>query len=190
MKPSLVLTGGEYRSRRLFAPEGTDTRPTRAIVREALFNMLQGACEGARVLDLFAGSGALGFEALSRGAIKATFCDCAARAMAVIRKNAGMLKAVGRCEFLQLDWHKVLEQLAAAGQQFDLILLDPPYEMEKAPVMDEILSRRTLAAGGTIALEHSNREAVPLLQGTGVFRSRRYGETSITLITTSSEDPT
>ncbi|MDD4081373.1 MAG: 16S rRNA (guanine(966)-N(2))-methyltransferase RsmD [Eubacteriales bacterium] len=189
MKASLVLTGGEYRSRRLFAPEGLDTRPTRAIVREALFNMLQGACEGARVLDLFAGSGALGFEALSRGAAIATFCDHAASAMAIIRKNAAMLKAEERCVFLRMDWRQALGEMAAAGQLFNLILLDPPYVLDRAPVLEGILDNQLLAADGIIALEHGGREEITPPQGFELSRSRLYGESAITLITLSSEEP-
>ncbi|NLG57397.1 MAG: 16S rRNA (guanine(966)-N(2))-methyltransferase RsmD [Clostridiales bacterium] len=189
MKPNLVLTGGEHRSRRLFAPEGRDTRPTRAIVREALFNMLQGAAEGARVLDLFAGSGALGFEALSRGALQVTFCDHAADAQAVLRKNAALLKAQESCAFLRLDWRRALEELAQTGQRFDLILLDPPYGMEKGQVLAAILARQTLAGGGTLALEQGSREKLELPPGLEILRSRRYGESAVTLITLSSEDP-
>lgn len=187
---NLVLTGGEYRSRRLQAPEGLDTRPTRAMVREALFNMLQGASQGARVLDLFAGSGALGFEALSRGAKAAVFCDNAQRAMAVIRQNAATLGAEDRCAFMQMDWRQALGKLGTSGEGFDLIFLDPPYGLDLAQVLAEILLRNLLGPGGVAALEHGSKASITPPAGFDILRSRRYGESAITLITLTMEDRT
>lgn len=183
MKANLVLTGGEHRSRRLHAPEGRDTRPTRALVREALFNMLQGVCPGAGVLDLFAGSGALGFEALSRGAAQLVLCDHAAPAMAVIRQNAALLREKDKCRFLQTDWQQALTKLGAEKAQFDLVLLDPPYGMALGPVLDRLLALDLLEQEAIIAIEHGERTEIQLPPGLSQLRSRRYGESQLTLIT-------
>lgn len=188
MKANLVLTGGSHRSRRLYAPEGRDTRPTRAMVREALFNMLQGAAEGAQVLDLFAGSGALGFEAISRGAEAVVFCDRAADAIAVIRKNAALLKEEARCAFLRMDWQQGLGQLSAAGRQFDLVFLDPPYGLDLSPVLKALQSMKLLKKNVTLALEHGGKAALALPQGFEISKAKRYGESGITLLTTVEEE--
>ncbi len=188
MKGNLVLTGGEFRSRRLIAPEGRDTRPTRAMVREALFNMLHGQTEGARVLDLFAGSGALGFEALSRGARAVTFCDHARDAMDAVRRNAAALNAGDRCAFLQMDWRGALERLDRDGGRFDLVLLDPPYGMDPVPVLAEIKARGILCRNGLAVLEHSSREEPALPPGFQTARCRRYGESAVILMTLATEE--
>jgi 16S rRNA (guanine966-N2)-methyltransferase len=158
------------------------------MVREALFNMLQGASGNAGVLDLFAGSGALGFEALSRGAAAVTFCDTAPGAMAVVRRNAALLSAQDRCTFLQLDWCQALHKLGGQGERFDLIFLDPPYGMDLAPVLLEILAQGTLNPGGQAVVEHGSREEISLPAGFDTLRSRRYGESAITLITLTMEE--
>lgn len=188
MKGSLVITGGEHRSRRIQAPEGQDTRPTRAMVREALFNMLQGQVAGVPALDLFAGSGALGFEAISRGAEGAVFCDHDKRAMAVIRQNAALLGVTDQCVFLQMDWRQALARLAASGRRFSLIFLDPPYAADLAPVLAEIRARGILQPEGILALEQAGRAGIQLPAGFDITRSRRYGESAVTLINLTAED--
>jgi 16S rRNA (guanine966-N2)-methyltransferase len=190
VKATLVLTGGIHRSRRLFAPEGRDTRPTRALVREALFNMLHGACEGVQVLDLFAGSGALGFEAISRGAERATFCDRRAEAIGVIRKNAALLREEDRCLFLLMDWHQALRQLSARGQRFDLVFLDPPYGLDLFPVLETLHSLSLLNPDAILALEHRGKADVTLPPNFAITRAKRYGESGITLISPHREEKT
>ena len=188
MKPTLVLTGGMHRSRRLYAPEGRETRPTRAMVREALFSMLQGAYTDAQVLDLFAGSGALGFEALSRGASDVVFCDHGVSAALVVQKNIALLKEESRCTLLRMDWRQALARLTADGKQFDLVMLDPPYGLDLEPVLAALRSGSLLKPGAILCLEHGAKADIALPDGFGIFRSRRYGDSALTLMTAKTED--
>lgn len=112
------IIAGEARSRTILAPEGRDTRPTLDRVRENLFNILQWQCPGARVLDLFAGSGALALEALSRGAAEAVLADCDARAVRVERQNVEALGFSQRARVFQADWRETVRKLSAEGGAF------------------------------------------------------------------------
>ena len=122
------IVAGTHRGRRISAPPGRDTRPTPDRVREAVFAML-GPLDGVEVLDLFAGSGALGLEALSRGAATATFVDRSPRAAAAIRANAASLALEGRVRVVRRDWRAALAAERAAGRRFGLCLCDPPYSL-------------------------------------------------------------
>ena len=133
------IIAGEARSRTILAPEGRDTRPTLDRVRENLFNILQWQCPGARVLDLFAGSGALALEALSRGAAEAVLADCDARAVRVERQNVEALGFSQRARVLQADWRETVRKLSAEGRSFQLVFLDPPYAMEDLTAVFEAL---------------------------------------------------
>ena len=119
------IISGQARGRKLATLEGENTRPTLDRTREALFNILQTRVRGAKVLDLFAGSGALGLEALSRGAQSAVFCDVSRQACAVIQKNIEALRAQDRSRLLCCDAMDALARLA--GESFDVVFLDPPY---------------------------------------------------------------
>src|SRR3954447_1010930 len=121
------VIAGIYGGRRLQAPPGTDTRPTSDRVREALFSILGDRVQDARVLDLFAGSGALGLEALSRGAETVTFVDDNRAAIAAIKGNLAALKA--NADVRQTDALRFLGGASESGAQYDLILLDPPYRL-------------------------------------------------------------
>src|SRR5215208_7039866 len=118
------VIAGTYGGRRLQAPSGTDTRPTADRVREALFSILGARVDGARVLDLFAGSGALGLEALSRGAAGVTFVERAPAALRVLRANLAALGA--DAEIVPSDALRWLGAASAASRQYDLVFLDPP----------------------------------------------------------------
>jgi len=122
------IVAGEHRGRRLVAPRGSETRPTADRVREALFSII-GPVAGVDVLDLFAGSGALGLEALSRGAATATFVDDAPAALRAIRTNAEMIGDTDRVRVLRADGRVALRRLAREGDRFGLCLLDPPYSL-------------------------------------------------------------
>jgi len=168
---------GYRKSPTIPAPEGLDTRPTGDRVREAAFNLI-GPVDGASVLDLFAGSGALGLEALSRGAERAVFVDSEQDAVLAIERNLDKLKLAG--EVRQED---VLRFLATERRRFDLVLVDPPYERfaEFAPRLARYLPR-VLAENGLLVVETAAREEpeLPLAQRT----SRRYGAARITLFET------
>ena len=121
------IIAGEYSSRKLEAPKGTDTRPTLDKVREAVFSSLGTYFDGGVFLDLYAGSGANGFEALSRGMDRAVFVDSSRAAISVIKKNAASLACTDRCRILPMKDKKALALLHEEGQKFDLVYLDPPY---------------------------------------------------------------
>ena len=169
------VIGGQWRGRTLVAPRGRDTRPTADRVREALFSIL-GDVAGARVLDLFAGSGALAIEALSRGASEATLVDSSPAAVAVIRRN---LAALGvDAEVVRQRASVYLERARAGGRQYDLVFLDPPYH--QASVLGRELSEALVAVlgqGARVAAESDRR--VPLELELPLLVDRRYGDTLI-----------
>ena len=168
------IVAGAYKGRRLQAPKGERTRPTADRVREALFSML-GDVSGARVLDLYAGSGALGIEALSRGAGSATFVERDPRAVEAIRRNlaaVGVAAAVRRQDALRF--------LVATEDTFDLVFLDPPYD--SAAALAAPLSQRlpaVLSADARIVTESDKR--TPLVLDLPLLRERTYGDTRIAL---------
>ena len=173
------VIAGELGGRRLAAPRGASTRPTSERVREALFSML-GELRGLRVLDLFAGSGALGIEALSRGAAHATFVERSAPALAALRANIAALALEERSSVRAGD---ALAALRGA-ETYDLVFLDPPYAMAEA--LSDQLSRAlpaVLAAGARVVSE-SDRRTPSALARQGQ-RERRYGDTLIRIHETS-----
>ncbi len=170
------VIAGRYGGRRLTAPPGTDTRPTSDRVREALFSILGARVAGARVLDLFAGSGALGIEALSRGAAEATFVDAAPAAIRAIRANLAALGA--EAQVVRGDALAALRTAREAARQYDLVFLDPPYR--HAGRLAPGLSRGIeglLAPGGSVVSESDRRE--PLALELPLLDERRYGDTLI-----------
>lgn len=174
-----VITG-TARGRRLKEPKGMETRPTSDQVKESLFNILQFDIEGRRVLDLFAGTGQLGIEALSRGAAHATFVDARRDAIALVRENLSLCHLTDRSACVTGD---ALSFLASAGTQFDLIFLDPPYDgdlLEKA--MERIANLDILAPYGMMVAEcRADKSLPPLPPPYGVSRDYRYGKIKLTV---------
>jgi 16S rRNA (guanine(966)-N(2))-methyltransferase RsmD len=176
--PTMRVIAGRHGGRRLKAPAGEATRPTSDRVREALFSVLGDRVEGARVLDLFAGSGALGLEALSRGAASATFVDAAPAAIRVLRDN---LAALGEeAEVVRADALRWLGTASRRSRQYDLVFLDPPYG--RAATLGPALGAALPAvlADGAVVVAESDRRA-PLELGIPVTDDRRYGDTRIRL---------
>lgn len=122
------IFSGIYKNRIIQSPKGLKTRPTSGRLREALFNICQGVSEGARFLDLFAGSGAMGFEALSRGGATVTFVDNSKESIRCIQGNAQQLKVEKQVQIMYGDVFEVLEKLSKKGCEFDIIYADPPYD--------------------------------------------------------------
>ena len=170
------VIAGEWRGRPLKAPSGAATRPTSDRVREALFSILAAKVPGARVLDLFAGSGALGIEALSRGASHAVFVDAAAPAIRAVEANLKALAA--GAEVRRSDAVRFLGAARDRGAQYDLVFLDPPYRQAErlAPALSEALP--AVLAPGAVAVAESDRRA-PLDLTLPLHDERRYGDTLI-----------
>lgn len=144
------ITGGENRSRLLETPNTTLTKPTMDKVRAAVFNALGDSVKNAKVLDLFAGSGSYGFEALSRGAMKVTFVDSSYEAIKVIKKNASNLNR-DNVEILNYD---VLAYLNQNSREFDIIFADPPYKLDVyEALVKTLIERKIIGDGGIIVLE-------------------------------------
>ena len=174
------IIAGSARGRTLIAPKGLHTRPTLDHVRESLFNIIQRDVPGAVVLDLFAGSGALGLEALSRGARQAVLVDKARQAMDCIRRNVEMLRAAEQALLRQGDWQAVLMQLD--GIQFDLVFLDPPYKLVKYREMAALLVQRNLLNhDALLVIEHQKNVAIALPPEFLLRDVRTYGDTQIHL---------
>jgi 16S rRNA (guanine966-N2)-methyltransferase len=170
------VIAGSYGGRTLKAPAGAATRPTSDRVREALFSILGTQVHDARVLDLFAGSGALGLEALSRGAQTVTFVDAADPAIRAVRANLAALGA--DAEVRRIDALKFLSAASTRHAQYDLVFLDPPYrEAERlARSLSEALPA-VLAPGGVVVAESDRR--APLALELPLNDERRYGDTLI-----------
>ena len=173
------IIAGAWKGRRLDAPRWEGLRPTSDKLRETLFNVIARRVPGTRVLDAFAGTGALGLEALSRGADSAVFVEKDRRAAALIAVNADRCGARDRCAIIRGTAEQVLQH-AIAGDPFDLVMLDPPYTFE--PLADVVLAAaRHLAPGGVIVLEHATRRALPVLDGLRSVRTIRSGDSTLTL---------
>jgi 16S rRNA (guanine966-N2)-methyltransferase len=170
--PELRITGGELGGRRIHAPKGAKLRPTTERVREAVFSIL-GDVSGARVLDLFCGTGALGIEALSRGAAEATLVDTHP---AAARRNLEALEITGRGRTVRSDARRFLRR--AEEGSYDLVLCDPPYRLADrlAAELDPLI-RRALAKGGRVMAESSPERPLPL--SLPLMLERTYGDTLI-----------
>ena len=169
------VVAGRFGGRRLLAPRGSATRPTSDRVREALFSVL-GSVEGARVLDLFAGSGALAIEALSRGAGSAVLVDSSAAAVAAIRSNLSALGVEG--EVRRERALRYLERARLDARQYDLVFLDPPYRHASTLGRELTDALGPVLAPGARIVTESDRRA-PLELGLALSDERRYGDTLI-----------
>jgi 16S rRNA (guanine966-N2)-methyltransferase len=173
------VTGGSARGTPLLAPRGLDTRPTTDRVREAIFSILYSmGADLSRVLDLYAGTGALAIEALSRGAETADLVERAGPACAIIRKNLERAKLRDRARIRCTDVRRALTQLHGP---YSLVFLDPPYaEPEIEAVLTALGASGLIAAGGTIVLEHARARTPPAATGAFALASdRRYGDTGV-----------
>ena len=176
------IIAGTAGGRTLRTPPGAGTRPTSDRVREALFSALdaRGAVAGSRVLDLYAGSGALGLEALSRGAATAVFVEADGRAASVVRANAGALGFATAARVVAGTVERVLA--GRPDSPYDLVLLDPPYAVDDQ-TLGEVLARLAqvwLAAGAVVVVERSTRSPEPRWPaGLAAEGPRRYGETTV-----------
>jgi 16S rRNA (guanine966-N2)-methyltransferase len=172
------IIAGSRKGHTIQAPKGFDTRPTSDRVRENVFNIVAPWVEGARVLDLYAGSGAMGLEALSRGAERAVFVESDPEAVRAIERNLDKLGLTG-ARVVRRDAMTGLRQEAGAGRKYDLVLADPPYTMTDYQPLSRYLSG-ILADDGLLVLETAARTQ-PELPGLEVRTSRKYGSTRVTV---------
>jgi 16S rRNA (guanine966-N2)-methyltransferase len=169
---AMRVIAGNAHGRRIAAPRGFETRPATARVRASIFSRIAARFDltGARVLDLFAGSGSLGLEALSRGAAGAVFVDSSRAAATTIAKNLAAFGLTGAARIVTLDVMRALGELAAAGEHFDLAFVDAPYAHDISGAVVEALVRREVTAeGGWIVVRQAGR--APRLEPAGVERA-------------------
>ena len=176
------VIAGSARGMKLKVPRGGAVRPTADRVREALFSTLAGRLAGAAVLDLFAGSGAIGIEALSRGAESCIFVEKNRTHAAVIEVNLAKTGLAGRARLLRLDVQKALELLTRERFQADLVFMDPPYLSPLiAPVLEQLERYNLLKKGGIATVEHSLRDQ-QWARRYPLKRQKKYGDTALTFI--------
>ncbi|MBS3909000.1 MAG: 16S rRNA (guanine(966)-N(2))-methyltransferase RsmD [Actinobacteria bacterium] len=176
------VISGSAKGIRLLAPKGLDIRPTADRVKESLFNIIGDAARDTVVLDLFAGTGALGIESLSRGAKFAYFVDISRISTELIKRNLDLTKLAARASVLTQDAERVLDRLGKQGVRFDLIFLDPPYRISVS-FLDAILSKLAsdlLCDDGLLVLEHSAKSNPREPAGLRIGSTRTYGDTAIT----------
>lgn len=182
---SLTVIAGEFGGRRLACPPGKSVRPVTARVKGAVFNILGGTVPGTRVLDLYAGSGSFGIEALSRGAVSAVFVEQAPAHAGVLQANLALLRLESRARVMVQANREAFRRLAAEGLAFDLILADPPFSKDRKALPPDVFGDLEALAGssvwaprGVVVLEH--RGGRPPFPGTLVpFSQRDYGDSTV-----------
>ena len=173
------VIAGVYKGRRLAAPTWPGLRPTSDRLKETVFAILAPRLEGARVLDGFAGSGALGIEALSRGAASVVFIELDSRAAGLIERNLAHCRITDGYVMMRAEFTRALRQLPA-DRRFDLALLDPPYDLADLASMVEAAAGR-MAPGGVVVLEHASRREAPARVGSfAAVRQVKAGDSTVT----------
>ena len=179
------VIGGIHRSRLLVAPKGSATRPTSDRLRETLFNILQPRLDGCRFVDLYAGTGAVGIEALSRGAVHAWFAEKDEAAVVALRANLAALKVVSGFTVDDRGTGAMLQRLGKLAGQIDIVFLDPPYEAEDEYLgtlnfLGSAKGRLMLAPGAVVVAEHATRTRLPERFGAlQHVRLRKQGDASL-----------
>ena len=173
-----IITGSA-KGKKLATLEGEATRPTSERIKEAVFSSIQFEVENRQVLDLFAGSGQMGLEALSRGAARATFIDSSREAMEVVKQNAKTTGFFDICHYLVSDWRNYIRK-ASGREHYDLVFVDPPYAMECCADAADLLARSELIIPGAIVVLESGEEEISpddaRLSGYEVLKSTHYGK--------------
>ncbi len=178
----MKIGGGLFRGRSIASPRGLSTRPTSGRLKKTLFDILAPLLPGARVLDLFAGGGALGLEAISRGASQVTFVERGRTAVQAIEANLEKLEAADQAEVMRCEVRAALKSLGERGEPFRIILLDPPYRIDiYAPVLEQIDRLSLLDDPGMVIVEHHHKRALADDYGRlNKARQVRAGESCLT----------
>lgn len=175
------IIAGRAKGRKLLSPKGMVTRPTLDRVKEAMFNIIQNSVPEAVALDVFAGTGSLGLEAVSRGAKKCYLIDKSAITYPILEQNVKSLKFERECETLNMDSYEALRYFASKKKDFTLIFIDPPYAKEMIPPAVDIISKnRLLAPNGIIVTKIDSREKI--YEGNdmiSIVDYRKYGKTIV-----------
>jgi 16S rRNA (guanine966-N2)-methyltransferase len=181
---TIRIIGGELKGRKLITVSGADTRPTADRVRESIFNILGGHVRGAHVLDLYAGTGAMGLEALSRGAQFAFFIDDQKAALSALKKNIKTCSLEDRCTVVKWNIFGNLNTLRSHRPAFNLVYIDPPYNKDMIqPTLSNLDLSQCLAKGARLVVEHSMHEAIPEIgPAFKIADLRRYGKTLVSFL--------
>ena len=176
------VLAGALKGRRLVTPRGSTTRPTADQVRIALMDTLMPRLPEARLLDLFAGAGGVGFEALSRGAAHVTFVERDARAVSALRTNVETLGVTAQTRIERAEVAAALARLAREGARFDVAFLDPPYDEDLiTPTVEQLGGDDLLAPDALVVAQHlTKRPPAPVVRRLTAYRTRRFGETTLT----------
>jgi 16S rRNA (guanine966-N2)-methyltransferase len=177
------IIAGEFRGRKIGQPPLDKARPTKDRIRESVFNMIASEVPGARVLDLFSGSGAYGLEALSRGAEYCEFVENCLECREVIESNIEHLSLSGRARLINADALRYIENMGQDDAKFDIIFSDPPYGCgESRNILIMINQYDILSSFGTLVLEHSSREDLPAKEGgVSIYKQKTYNNISISI---------
>ncbi len=177
-----IITG-TAKGTKLLTPKGLNVRPTADRVKESVFNIIGGFVIDISVLDLFAGTGNLGLEAISRGAKSVVFVDNDETSVKIIKRNIELTKFSEQATVKKMDAIKIIEKFYNQGQTFDLIFCDPPYNCGLYPaVLQKLSIYNLLTPNGCLVIEHSKHEEVDCPENMDVFRVQRYGETIVKFI--------
>lgn len=177
------VISGSARGHKLKAPEGLTTRPTTDRIKESLFNIIAADMYECRFLDLFSGSGAMGIEALSRGAKKAVFVDKDRKSVSVIRDNLKATKLEERAMVLNCDTALAIAKIGTLGEKFDIIFMDPPYNKGFIEsTLTYIVKENILADDGYIIAEQSQGDEIPMIPELDVIRVKDYKITKMTFL--------
>lgn len=174
----IFITGGEFKGRRFIVPNNLNVRPTMGVVREALFSSLGNKISNSRFLDLYAGFGTVGIEALSRGAELVTFVEKDRRCVDIIKKNIEEFNLSDRVEIFNMSVEKFLQII---NSSYDIIYLDPPYILDCTTLILKIIDRGILASSGIIIWETSLRSDIDKKKF-NIVKEKRYGETLVLYI--------
>lgn len=177
----MEIVSGKYKGRKLIAPVG-ETRPTLARVKNSIFSMIDEYIRGYRIIDLFAGSGAMGLECVSRGAYQTVLVDNSATAEMAIKQNTRGMKE--NVEFLKMDYLAALNTLHARGEAFDIVFLDPPYASPYAQrAVDYMAKNDMISRGGIVVYEHlADKNPLVLPQDFVVLKSKKYADKCVDII--------
>ncbi len=186
------IISGTSKGRKLVTPKRYSLRPTSDRVKESLFNILASEIEGKVVLDLFAGTGNLGIEALSRGAKRVIFVEKGRQALRLIQTNLNQFGLEDRSEILPKDVNRAIGILKQRGECFDLILMDPPYEKGLIQrTLMKLNSHQIYHRDSILVIEHDRREPLPhILDGWNLIRQQKIGDTLLSFLTLQVRDPT